>query len=98
MFLLLAGTVQSEIERNTAGAAFIQETPVIISRGLKATRVTVPIPGLPAKNLNHLDLAYQEFQLNLSEKWRGYEETMCVDRQTHERLLKSTFAITKSGI
>ena len=68
-FFFLSGTVQSEIERNTAGAAFIQKTPVIISRGLEATRVTVPIPGLPAKNLTHLDLAYQEFQLNLSQKW-----------------------------
>ena len=59
--LILAEIVRSEIERNTAGAVFIPETPVIISSGLEATWVTVPIPGLPAINLTHLDLVYQEF-------------------------------------
>ena len=59
--LSLAGVLQSETERNTAGAVFIPETPVIIPSGLEATWVTVSIPGLPAINLTHLDLAYQEF-------------------------------------
>ena len=93
--LILAEIVRSEIERNTAGAVFIPETPVIISSGLEATWVTVPIPGLPAINLTHLDLAYQEFQLNLAIKWRGYDGTICGDQETHDRLLNSTYVTIK---
>ena len=93
--LSLAGVVQSKTERNTPGAVFIPETPVIISSGLEATWVTVPIPRLPAINLTHLDLAYQEFHLNLAIKWRGYDGTRCGDQETHERLLNSTYVTIK---
>ena len=93
--LSLAGVVQSGTERNTAEVVFIPETPVIISNGLEATWLTVPIPGLPAKNLTHSDLGYQEFQLNLAIKWRGYDGTICGDQETHERLLNSTYVTIK---
>ena len=95
VLLIPAAIVRSEIERNTARAVFIPETPVIISSGLEATWVTVPIPGLPAINLTHLDLAYQEFQLNLAIKWRGYDGTICGDQETHDRLLNSTYVTIK---
>ena len=67
----------------------------IVSSGLEATWVSVPIPGLPAVNLTHLDLTYQEFQLNLAIKWRGYDGTICGDQETHDRLLNSTYVIIK---
>ena len=77
------------------GAVFITETPVIISSGLEATWVTVPIPELPAIKLTHLDLVYQEFHLNLAVKWRGFDGTTCSDQETHERLLNSTYVTIK---
>ena len=93
--LILAGIVQSEIERNTAGAVFIPEAPAIISIGLEAPWVTVPIPGQPVINLTHLDLACLEFLLILATKWRGNDGTICGDQETHERLLNSTYVTIK---
>ena len=56
--IFLARTVQSEVERKTAGAVFVPERLVIIVSGLETTWVIVLIPGLPAINVTHLDLVY----------------------------------------
>ena len=64
--LFLAGTVQSEIERNTAGAVFIPEAAVIISSGLEATWVAVPIPGLANAKFHTIRVAVSQLAKTLS--------------------------------
>lgn len=88
---LIYMTEGTMLYNNTAGAAFTRETPVIIASAMEPTWVTIPFPQMPAINLTHLDVLFQEHQRNLSHRWSAYKGKICNDDLLNEAFVNVTY-------
>ena len=73
------------------GAAFVQETPLIIASAMETTWVSVPFPVVTAINKTLLDLDFQEHQYMLAKTWEDHDEKVCGDMRTTEALINITY-------
>ena len=96
-FLLLFGVVSSSALtiNHTAGAAFVQETTLIIASAMETTWVSVPFTVVPAINKTLLDLAFQEYQYRLVKTWEEHDGKICGDLRTTEALTNITYLAFK---
>ena len=75
---------------HTAGAVFMAETPLIIASAMEMSWVSVPFPVVPAVNRTLLDIAFQEHQYMLTERWKEWNGKICGDRLFTELVNKSS--------
>ena len=96
-FLLLfgVGSTSALTINHTAGAAFVQETPLIIASAMETTWVSVPFTVVPAINKTLLDLAFQEYQYRLAKTWEEHDGNICGDLRTTEALTNITYLAFK---
>ena len=97
LLLFRVGSFLALTINHTAGAAFVQETPLIIASAMETTWVSVPFPVVPAFNKTLLDLAFQEHQSILAKTWEEHDGKICGDLRTTEALINITY-LTFKGI
>ena len=96
-FLLLFGVGSSSAltSNHTAGAAFVQETPLINANAMETTWVSVPFPVVPAISKTLLDLAFQEHQYILAKTREEHDGKIYRDLQTAEASINITYLAFK---
>ena len=97
VFFLLFGTWPSFAMKvnQTAGAAFMVETPIIIASPMETTWVSVSFAVVPAINRTVLDIAFQEHQFMLVEQWVEHKMKICGDSLTTSDLVNITYLVFK---
>ena len=71
------------------------ETPLIIASAMETSWVSVPFPVVPAVNQTLLDIAFQEHQYMLTERWKEWNGKICGDRLTTEAFVNLTYLAFK---
>ena len=96
IFLLLGVWPSSAVTINhTAGAVFMAETPLIIASAMETSWVSVPFPVVPAINRTLLDIAFQEHQYMLADRWKEWDGKICGDNITTEAFVNLTYLAFK---
>ena len=80
---------------HTVGAVFMAETPLIIASAMEMSWVSVPFPVVPAANRTLLDIAFQEHQYMLTERWKEWNGKICGDRLFTEAFVNLTYLAFK---
>ena len=97
VILLLLGVWPSSAVtiNHTAGAVFMAETPLIIASAMETSWVSVPFPAVPAINRTLLDIAFQEHQYMLADRWKEWDGKICGDNITTEAFVNLTYLAFK---
>ena len=96
ILLLLGVWPSSAVTINhTAGAVFTAETPLIIASAMETSWVSVPVPVVPAINRTFLDIAFQEHQCMLADRWKEWDGKICGDNITTEAFVNLTYLAFK---
>ena len=71
------------------------ETPLIIASAMETSWVSVPFSVVPAINRTLLDIAFQEHQYMLADRWKEWDGKICGDSITTEAFVNLTYLAFK---